>query len=190
MRAQTIGRPNLAGMAASSSRTFHRHSLSYLSRGKTRPPENNSVARHLEDVAPLKSVEESFEGEFLDALREELGVGIDEIRLFLDFLEDLGTNEDQLVLTLPRSGLLSPKVGDDSLPYEKAVALVDALILPQRTDWHVVPEGYEDKDRQPWRYRRRLSVLRKPLIQIDDAPDPKLMIAPARPGTATRPPAR
>jgi hypothetical protein len=49
-----------------------------------------------------------------------------------------------------------------------------------------VPTGYNEKDCQPWRFRRRLSLLRKPLVQIDNKPDPTLMVAPglARDGVA------
>ncbi|WP_146002904.1 hypothetical protein [Telmatospirillum siberiense] len=137
-----------------------------------------SYARHLEDIPSPKAMAEAFEVEFQEALREELGVGIDEMRLFLDFLQNIGMKENRLVLTIPRSALLDPKVGDEPLPPEIAAAFVAALTLPLRDDWHTVPAGYEDRDRQPWRYRRRLSVLRKPFIQIDDKPDPTLMIAP------------
>jgi hypothetical protein len=41
-----------------------------------------------------------------------------------------------------------------------------------------VPSGFNDKDRQPWRFRRRLSLLRRPIVQLDQSEDPLLIIAP------------
>jgi hypothetical protein len=137
-----------------------------------------NYAKHLEDVPPRESIEEMFEPEFLVALTEELGASLDDIRLFIDYVEDLGVKQDELVLTIQRSRLLTPALGEQILPREKAEALVNALTLPARPNWRDVPNGYEEKDRQPWRYRRRLSVLRKPLVQFDDALDPTIMVAP------------
>jgi hypothetical protein len=103
---------------------------------------------------------------------------LDDIRFFVDYVEDLGIKQDELVLTLQRSKLLMPALGGKTLSPEKAQALVNALTLPTRPNWQDVPNGYDEKDRQPWRYRRRLSVLRKPLVQIDNASDPTIMVAP------------
>jgi len=138
----------------------------------------DNYARHLEEPVPEKTIADSFEPQFLEALHEELGVGIDEARMFLDFLDDIGLKQGRLVLTLPRSTLINPMIRDGILGTEATQALIAKLIMPRREKWHTVPDGYDDKDRQPWRYRRRLSVLRRPLIQIDDEPDPTLMFAP------------
>src|SRR5258708_20284594 len=137
-----------------------------------------SYAEHLEEITPRKSVAESFEEDFQEALRQEWGASVYDVRLFLDYLEALGTKQQRLCLTLPRSMLLSPIVGDASLPTETAQALLPAVTLPLRDNWRSVPPHYDEKDRQPWRFRRRLSVLRKPLIQLDDKPDPTIMVAP------------
>jgi hypothetical protein len=137
-----------------------------------------SYARNLEAVEGGGSDENSFDPAFIEALREELGVGIDEMRIFLDYVEELGKAEDRLTFTVRRSQLLNPKVGDNALPAEKAGAFVEAITLKRRDDWRVLPAEYRDSDRQPWRYRRRLSPLRRPLIQITDDVDPVLMIAP------------
>jgi hypothetical protein len=138
----------------------------------------NSYARNLEENTLHESVEDTFEDDFNEAFQEEFGIGIDEMRTFLDFIENIGVEQNRLVLALPRSSLLNQKVGDNTTSPESAAACIAVLTLPCRDNWHVVPEGYDDKDRHPWRFRRRLSVLRKPLIQIDNELDPTLMIAP------------
>ncbi|HEX4129468.1 MAG TPA: hypothetical protein VHZ24_05450, partial [Pirellulales bacterium] len=37
---------------------------------------------------------------------------------------------------------------------------------------------FSDKDRQPWRFRRRLSLLRRPIIELDTSDDPATVVAP------------
>ena len=117
-------------------------------------------------------------------MEDELGVGIDDIRLFIALLESIGIKQNALVLCVPRSVLVSQTGGEDALTPEKVKTLLAALTLPRRPNWHTVPEGFEDKDRQPWRYRRRLSLLRKPLVQLDDGADPSFLIAPGLVHTA------
>lgn len=135
-------------------------------------------AKNLASPAPRSSVQNVLELDFLAAWENETGATLDEFRLFLDFLEDVGVKKGHAVFKVPRSSLINVKVNDAVLPEEKASALLDFLTLRSRQSWHNVPEGFDDRDRQPWRFRRRLSVLRRPLIQIDDTEDPTILVAP------------
>ena len=57
-------------------------------------------------------------------------------------------------------------------------AILGLLTTVPREVWRAVPPGFNDKDRQPWRFRRRLSLLRRPIVQLDQSEDPLLIIAP------------
>ena len=59
-----------------------------------------------------------------------------------------------------------------------AHTITELLLLEHRGAWRNVPEGYRPVDRHPWRFRRRLSVLRRPLLQVDDDPDPMVLVCP------------
>jgi hypothetical protein len=122
--------------------------------------------------------ENVFEEQFLNAWRDETGAALDELRLFVDFLEDIGIREQKAVLTIPTSKLQNVAVDGHSLPDTTSFTIIDFLISRSRPKWQDVPETYEDVDRQPWRFRRRLSVLRKPLLQVDDTDDPTIVVAP------------
>jgi hypothetical protein len=122
--------------------------------------------------------ENVFEEQFLNAWRDETGAALDELRLFVDFLEDIGIREQKAVLTIPTSKLQNVAVDGHSLPDTTTFTIIDFLISRSRPKWQDVPETYEDVDRQPWRFRRRLSVLRKPLLQVDDTDDPTIVVAP------------
>src|SRR5258708_38542305 len=56
--------------------------------------------------------------------------------------------------------------------------LLDALTLRVRPSWASTPKGFAPKDWYPWRFRRRLSVIARPILQLTDSADPTLLIAP------------
>jgi len=135
-----------------------------------------SYATKFDEVEIGPPVSDSFDRLFLDAWKEEFGASLDDMRKFVDFVEDIGIQQGKAVLTVPKSRLLDVKTADETL--EVSATIVDALSLKSRSRWRDVPEGYDEKDRHPWRFRRRLSVMRKPLIQIDDDADPTILVAP------------
>lgn len=59
-------------------------------------------------------------------------------------------------------------------------SLVETLTFRSRPTWRDAPEGYEPRDLQVWRFRRRLTPLRKPLLELEAGPDPELLLAPAQ----------
>ena len=133
----------------------------------------NLLERHGE-----ATVAHRFDSLFADAWSEQLGATIDQTRILVDFLENLGVEAGKAVIAIPRSRLRGMEVMGQSLDDTTASVLIDRLILASRSSWRDVPDGFDDKDRQPWRYRRRLSMLRRALLQIDDLPDSTILIAP------------
>lgn len=111
---------------------------------------------------------------FLDAWQEEFGVPLDAYRRFVDALENHGIEHRKMLYILSRSALIeladSPDVGLD---------IVKSLELTPRPTWRVPPEGYAWKDIAPSRFRRRLGLLRRPLIQIETGDDPRYLVNPA-----------
>lgn len=111
---------------------------------------------------------------FLDAWQEEFCVPFDVYRRFVDALENHGIEHRQMLFILSRSALAgladTPDVG---------LHIVKSLELTPRPLWRVPPEGYAWKDIAPSRYRRRLGLLRRPLIQIEIGDDPRYLVNPA-----------
>lgn len=135
--------------------------------------------KHYTEHKPRKSTEDGFPKEFLDAWREEFGATVDEMRLFVDYLEDVGIKKREAILTLKQSEISEIKTHEgNGLSKDTISAIISAFSLAPRDNWSVVPDGYEDKDRQIWRFKRRLSMMRRPLLQLDDKPDPTFLIAP------------
>ncbi len=138
----------------------------------------SAYGQHLQDVDISSSVESLLEAEFLSAWSEEFGASLDNFRRFIDCIEDIGVKTGRAILRLPKSQLLALTHQTKELGLEVTAPLVESLSFPTRASWREIPEGYDDKDRQPWRFRRRLTVLRKPLIQIDQKDDPTILVAP------------
>ena len=69
------------------------------------------------------------------------------------------------------------RVGDGSIDDAPAGRILDALSLAARENWRDIPPGFEERDRHPWRFRRQLSFLRRPILDWDPAGD-TLLVAP------------
>lgn len=128
------------------------------------------------DDAPLP-VDDEFPAEFWTAWQEQFGASIEAVRALVSMLDDLGIARHQAIYRIKRSELLAEALSRQPLAAD-ATALIDALLFKPRPSWRTPPEGFEPRDIFPWRFRRRLSILRRPLIQVDDLADPTILIAP------------
>jgi len=137
-----------------------------------------NYADNLKVPLPKPTDPDAFPPAFWEAFEEQFGASLDDVRRFMDYVEDLGIEAERAILVVKRSKLLDANLDSWSPDPVRLRALVDFLTFRSRPRWRDVPEGYTEKDRFPWRFRRRLSVLRKPLIQIDDADDPTILVAP------------
>jgi hypothetical protein len=133
---------------------------------------------HLQEPPINPTVEGVLAADFLTAWADEFGASFDDLRRFVDCIEDMGIKANEAVLKVPKSRLSTLSHETIELGPDVTGPLVESLILQPRQNWRDVPPGYDERDRHPWRFRRRLSVLRKPLIQIDDKDDPTILIAP------------
>jgi len=138
-----------------------------------------SYDENLEDRQAEESVHGHIEPEFLSAWLDETGASIDDIRVFVDFIEGLGVSKNKAVFEIKKS-LISKNisVGGLHISDESSAKIVEFLIFRSRESWRAVPDEFDRKDINPWRFRRRLTILRRPLIQIDENEDPGLIVAP------------
>lgn len=116
----------------------------------------------------------SIETEFLAAWEDEMGATLSDFRLVVDEIENMTMEASQAWLTIPRDELISRL----SNKTKAAGKVVEALENISRKEWRKVPKGFVDADRQPWRYRRRLSVARLPLLRLGSSASSAMVIAP------------
>lgn len=121
-------------------------------------------AKNLEERPTSEGVEGELEVDFAEAWTEQIGATIDEVRLFIDAVEQIGIEEKSQVVWLTRDHFKSMRVGDSAIDEDTAERILKALTLTARDSWRDIPAGYEERDRHPWRFRRQLSFSRRPIL--------------------------
>jgi hypothetical protein len=111
---------------------------------------------------------------FLVAWEAELGISLPNFRAALEELENHFYVLGRAWASIKRTELIELLGRSISEPER----FIEALELSPRDGWKEVPYPYNDQDRQPWRFKRRLSVVRKPLIRVSKADDSDFFIAP------------
>ena len=125
-----------------------------------------NYATNYEAVSVDSSTEPTLDATFLWAWHEEKQFDLEALRQFIVDVENFAIARREAILTLRRSELLRLYRGEDSA----AEIIVSSLTTMPRRAWRDVPPGMLDKDRWPWRFRRRLSLLRRPIVQLDGEP--------------------
>lgn len=139
-----------------------------------------NYAQNYEPIAPQREVAAALDPAFVAAWREEFGASIDEVRAFIDTLENEGIRRSGAVYWLPLRDLPEVAAREGLLPPDLVERIATGLALRQRPEWRVLPAGFAPRNRWPWRFRRRLSLMRLPLPLCDRGATggPKLLVAP------------
>lgn len=68
---------------------------------------------------------------------------------------------------------------DRPLTPEESTQAIEALSIFPRSAWDKdLPDNCTYHDIQPWRFKRRFSILRRPFVQLNLDPDPLLIVSP------------
>ena len=110
------------------------------------------------------SVEDIFETSW----RVEYGVSIGDVLDILEHFENIGHKKQTAVYEIERDDLVD-SISNTTINKEKFLKFISEFSLSERKCWDVVPEGFKEGDISPWRFKRRLSVVAKPLIYIGDS---------------------
>ena len=120
----------------------------------------------------------AFEPDFIIAIKSEIGISLEKIKTFKDLCEDSFKRKGKAFLFLKKSECVALLSENGTLAAKIIEYIIDAFTFNIRSSWRAIPDGFRDSDRQPWKFRRRLSVLRKPIVAISDEDDPLLLVAP------------
>lgn len=119
---------------------------------------------------------------FVEAWECELGFPLEAFKSFILACEEVGLAEEKPCFLLQRSDLTRRLLEQKPELEPHLDKIFEELSLLPRVDWRVVPDGFVDLDRQPWKFRRLLSVLRRPIIQTNDDEDPEILLWPGMVG--------
>lgn len=116
------------------------------------------------------------EEEFKLAWAKEYGFELIDILRLCDAIEDVGIELKKVAFRIKKSELrtICEKV-DPSVAFTE---IMNCFSLGPRASWRTIPDDLTVEHIQPWKFRRALSAVRRPIIQLDDSGDPEMLIAP------------
>ena len=134
-----------------------------------------TYASHLQEPEPVsEDAESNIEPEFLSAWEAEFGSPLADFRATAEAVENLVMQNGLAWLVLPRPELIALLSEHIKSPHTVVLELES---IP-RPKWKDIPAGFNDADRQPWRFRRRLSLTRRPLVRFDQSDTADILVAP------------
>jgi hypothetical protein len=139
----------------------------------------NSYTALYETPSERHPVANVFEPRFLDAWNAEFGISLQHTVTFMDHLEQTFVESPKPVVELSRSALAMILANAVGITSGDALHTLELITLAPRSAWRLATPPFVDKDWYPWRFRRWLSVLRRPFIQVDSGQDPSIVFAPA-----------
>ncbi len=126
-----------------------------------------SYETRFNDEEPLKSAQGKIDDEFWQAWIETFGFTIDELRVFMDNLENEGVRRGKLMFIATEADLIAMQEIETQAP-ETIRRILNVFALKPRSTWASTPDGFRARDWYPWRFRRRLSVISRPILQLTD----------------------
>lgn len=124
---------------------------------------------------PGKGLDPKFEA----AITDEFGIGLSDFAGFAIEMALEAVEADKNILILRRSEVEQKLASGDRKGQVDAAKAFKALTLKPRSRWdQPKPKGAEPRDWYPWRFNRRLSLLQRPMVQLDDGPDPRVVVLP------------
>ncbi len=111
---------------------------------------------------------EVLKADFLLAWEKDFGFPLEDLSLVIGSIEAIAIDcKERIIIDVEFDDLVTrvKKVGSIKGNIE---SVLDFLLLKTRSDWLTVPEGFQNKEVFPWLYRRRLSIIMKPILQIDN----------------------
>ena len=120
--------------------------------------------------------------QFSNAWECELGFPIEAHVDFVSACENLGLVEEKACFVIRKSILMNRVLEFKPELESQLWKIIEELSLHPRSDWRSVPAGFCLQDRQPWKFRRMLSVFRRPIVQLNDTVDPQIYLWPGMVG--------
>lgn len=109
------------------------------------------------------------------AFKAEYGITPPQLFDVLGELWDWAIEDGTAVIETTRGALADRLVQKRALTTDEANSVLQMLSLVPRERWDSTPDGYSKRDWIPWHFRRRLSVVARPLIAFGETADDTLL---------------
>lgn len=125
-----------------------------------------------------KPVEEVCSADFLQAFEQEYGLPLRQLVRAGEALEQCAVERGSFVVELSRSEAMGVLAAHATLTPAQIDTFVTHFCLTHRDRWDSAPSGFTARDWYPWRFRRRLSMMSRPLLLLPASGGDRLMYAP------------
>jgi hypothetical protein len=116
-----------------------------------------------------------FSDSFVAAFQAEYGLSPDRLPDAVAELTDIAMSEGTAVVETTLSAVGSRLMESRGFSAKEVEAFFKLFALVRREDWTKTPAGFKKRDWEPWRFRRRLSLVARPLLIFGDAADRPLL---------------
>lgn len=124
-----------------------------------------------------RAVEEVFGASFIEAFEAEYRLPLRQMVRVDETLQDHAVDQRSMVTAI-KVGELSRLLKDSAgLTQQGVESLFTNFGLWPRNRWEIPPRRFRAKDLQPWRFRRPLSLLARPLVLLGSSPDDHVLYA-------------
>jgi len=96
----------------------------------------------------------------------EFGFSLTEMAHVAAAMVNIAFRDDTTVIIMDSSEAIRQIARDANLTDERVRAVVAQFSMGMRPNWRNAPGGYTDADILPWHFNRRLSHLRRPIVEI------------------------
>lgn len=141
----------------------------------------DAIEDYVELFEPLETrqdVSNVFSADFLNAFKDEICISLDDFRNVLTLFQELCLTRQVAVLILTEEEICEfcrqscPSLND------AVREVLTRFSLWPRSTWDLTPPGFNKKDWAPWRFRRKLSLVSRPLIRLDEGANPRYVVSP------------
>ena len=115
---------------------------------------------------------------FDDAIRAETGLSLQDCWLLIEAMGDLACQNKRAVIRLDVETTSRDLAGLTGLDQVRVRQFIESLSLHRRPDYEQPPTGHVASDIHAWRFSRRLSFVRRPIVRPDDGPNGRLICSP------------
>lgn len=134
--------------------------------------------KHYKAFEPVMTTRGILNDVFLDAFESEFGFSFDALRGFRDSLENFATEKKSCVSVASKKEILSVCAKTGLTSPENAETILVTFSLWPRKSWNSTPKGFDSVDWYPWRFGRQLSLVRRPIVCIEEGTNPRYVISP------------
>jgi len=135
--------------------------------------EIDSTAESADEI--ISTINQDFEGAWLDEFKFPLA----DTKRFLEAFRDLAVENGKPTITMKRTELIDLLTARFGLTSDTTEQLLSTFTLSHRSKWDASPEGFMRSAWYPWRFRRQLSLVTRPILSLGNDIDTLVVIAPA-----------